>query len=114
MSPPHGHTIEPRSGLLTRLWQGHAGLPSAFWGAGVLGGIGLVLLFYLVWSTQSLLVAALGLVALWAWVTFAGVAIWRAAGRHRGGRAWPLLARAAVVIGTLNALLFSLQALGLT
>lgn len=94
-------------GPLRRLWRGDVALARSFWGLGVGGGL-LAVLFalHVVGPTQSILFGLAGLLLLWGWQVLALVAVWRSAGRYRGPRHWPLLARLAM----LAALLLHLQA----
>lgn len=96
-------------GLAARLWTGTEGLARTIWVYAVPSGLVLIAGFLLaIEMTQSLFIGAVGFVVVWAWQVFAGIAVWRAAGRSTGAATWSHLARWAAVGSAL--LLASLSA----
>lgn len=85
------------------LWRGDRGLACTFWISGVLGGGALVVFFlFAAQATDSIIIGLIGFLAVWGWLIFAGVSIWRAAARYEGSPLWAALARIAVVVGALG------------
>jgi len=103
----------PRGGLIARHWRGDYSLARSYWRHGVLlfhFGINLFILVVL----NIVLIAVPGPTAVVAIIVLAEVAllitayvwalvgIWRAAGKYKGLRIWPILARVAIVFGILQ------------
>ena len=104
--------LDSSLGVLGNLHQGNYGLAKTYWGFGLLGGI-LVSVAYLglVFATKSRPVAILGLFALWIWIIFICISIWRAANKYRGSAVWSVLARISVVLGILQNVVATAQLL---
>lgn len=85
---------------MSELWGGNRSLATTFWFFGVLGAVALASGFlFMVQMTDSIVIGALGFVIVWGWQVFAGVAIWRSAGKYEGRLALAVLARVAIIVG---------------
>jgi hypothetical protein len=79
-------------------WQGGLGLARSFWLLACAGGIALTGAFAVVVQlTNSIFLGFVGLLVVWGWQLFAGVATWRSAATFTGNAALAMLARLAVV-----------------
>jgi hypothetical protein len=99
---------EPGGSYLARHWQGRLRLPESYWRNGLGGGLLLAMIEYVVAvpmlasASFRLLPAMLicFMLANAAFLTWAGVGVWRAANRHRENRIWAILAQATVVLAS--------------
>jgi hypothetical protein len=97
---------ESGGAYVVRHWQGQLTLPESYWRTGLGGGVVLAMVEYVVAvamlasASFRLLPAMLicFMLANAAFLTWAGVGVWRAANRHRDNRIWAILAQTTVVL----------------
>lgn len=99
--------VEEKSpGFLRKLARGDFGLPRTYWLFNVLAGLVVSALVGAVESAGAQPAASLAAVAIWlAYVPYQFlvlVGVWRAAGAYSGSTLWSVLARVAVVLGSIG------------
>ena len=89
--------------LFSRAIEGDLGLALTYWGIGVGGSLALFIPLVFLYSriTSPWLQRGVVIVSV-AYGILAGIAVWNAASRYPGRKAWAVLAKVAVVLGAVN------------